>query len=175
VISRDEDIPGYPGILPHYDAPENRDPAEKPRSRGARIFVARRRGNGRVAVRHVCRDAGLCLAISRDKTGGGCFEEGAFVKGEALTPDSNPGPLAHQRRALPLGYSHQSPINHQSPEEERAFSELFRCNDRVLQGQKGKSMEPHICKRPWYLGYTSNVFSSRVGVFFTIPILSQSF
>jgi hypothetical protein len=30
-----------------------------------------------------------------------------FVKGEALTPDSNPGPLAHQRRALPLGYSHQ--------------------------------------------------------------------
>jgi hypothetical protein len=29
------------------------------------------------------------------------------VKGEALTPDSNPGPLAHQRRALPLGYSHQ--------------------------------------------------------------------
>jgi hypothetical protein len=30
-----------------------------------------------------------------------------FVKGEALTPDSNPGPLAHQRRALLLGYSHQ--------------------------------------------------------------------
>jgi hypothetical protein len=30
-----------------------------------------------------------------------------IVKGKALTPDSNPGPLAHQRRALPLGYSHQ--------------------------------------------------------------------